>query len=707
MVNHVIKVKVNSAIKPFSINLQKIINLTGSFVLVSLLSACSQTPANKMSYNPSFLSKDKTELSQNTESNTSNNNQLTNKDKTKNDTQLLNEVERIKPFTFTQKVSKNESPITERFSEDKKIKIAADELALNDFLHYVMGEVLEVNYILGESVKKDDNTLTLNLVDSVSHRKLYSLIEELLAERNYVIRFDDDIYYINEEAGNAAKGQIAYGYGQQIEDIPVTSQQIWQFVPFNYAFNPRLQLSMMDIAKVVIYPDSNQNVLIVKGKRNEIIKAVELFQLFDKPDANKKHISMHKLEFIDTESAITKLSELLKQEGISVGSAKLPGQALTIISLPNINTLTLFANTQDVIQRALFWMKKVDLPEISEEIQYFIYPPQFSRASDLGESLQALLNGGNSNSSVGSGTSAKQQNTRNSQNTAGVIGNVALVIDERSNSLIFQTTGQEYKKLLPLIKRLDVMPKQIMLEMIIAEVKLIDDFKQGVSFSLSNKDKSTVSKGFNLGSASAGVLSYSLSGINGAIDLNLFQSNSLVNILSRPSLLVRDGVSANITVGDDIPTVGAVITDAVNGSRTSVVYRKTGVQLTVTPTINAQGVVIMTIDQKISSSAAGSAAVAGSPIIFERGLTTEVVAESGETIILGGLISEDKKTEDTGVPIFSSLPLIGKLFDGKANSKTQTELVIMVTPRVIESNDEWHVIRNKLRQELELLQILD
>jgi general secretion pathway protein D len=270
--------------------------------------------------------------------------------------------------------------------------------------------------------------------------------------------------------------------------------------------------------------------------------------------------------------------------------------------------------------------------------------------------------------------------------------------------LIFQTTGQEYKKLLPLIKRLDIMPKQIMLEMVIAEVKLTDEFKQGVSFTLSNTGKNSATGSFSLTSGSTG-LAYSLTGANGSVDLSLFESNSLVKVLSRPSLLVRDGVSANIVVGDDIPTVGEVITDPVNGSKTSVKYRKTGVQLTVTPTINAQGVVIMAINQQTSKQTPGSDAVAGSPIIFERSLNTEVVAESGETVILGGLISEDNTTSDSGVPGLSGLPLIGSLFKGKTKNKTQSELVIMVTPRVIESNNEWHAIRNKLKQELTLLQL--
>ena len=662
--------------------------LITTVVALTVLSACSSTPTEKMTYNPSYLLKDKSLVQADTKTE-----QSAEKKSTEND------VETIKPFTFIQNITTKDSPIIERFSESKKVKLAADELPLNEFLHYVMGEVLQVSYILGDSVKADEGRLTLNLIESVSHKKLFTLVEDLLAERQYAIRYNDGIYYVNQEESRASQGEVIYGYGNKVSDVPLTSQEIWQLAPFNYAYNGGLQLPLMRIAKITIQPDPKQNMFILKGKHSEIIKALEFIQLFDKPDAGRKEIAMYTLEFSDPETIIGKLTQLLLQEGITLGAKT---SALSIISLPNINTLTFFANTADVIKRALFWVKKIDQPEKGNEIQYFIYAPQFSRASDLGESLQALISG----STVGNKTSARSQNNR-AKTSAGRSSssneNVSLVIDDRSNSLIFQTTGDEYRKLLPFIKRLDVMPKQIMLEVIIAEVQLTDAFKHGVSFSLTNRGKA-IDGGFNL-SGGTGGLSYVLSGIKGAFNIDLFQTNSLVNILSRPSLLVRDGVTASMNVGNDIPTVGEIISDPTNGSRTSVVYRKTGVELSVTPTINAQGVVIMEISTSISNQTPGGDAVAGSPVVFQRDLKTEVVAESGETIILGGLISENKNSSDSNTPIFSSLPLIGKLFDTNSKDNTKSELVIMVTPRVIERNEQWQHIRQKLAQEYKYLDI--
>lgn len=610
----------------------------------------------------------------------------------------------LKPLAFKRQVQTSEDEVANKFSANKMVKIAADELKLNNFLHYVMGEVLGVSYILGQEIKDDDSTLTLNLQQSVSQQKLYSLVEQLLAERQYLMRYNDGIYYINKEDNSQGNRNIAFGYGNQVKDVPESSQEIWQMAPFDYGFNGSLQLTLSQLAKVQVFPDSQQNLLQIRGKRAQIIKALEFMQLVDRPKFGQRQVALYKAVYVDIKSLTTSLVELLGQEGITVGTANNVISAVSIVPLPNIGAITLFAKKESVIERVLFWAKTLDQPAEGNNIQYFIYQPQFSRASDLGLSLQALIGG---SQAAGDNTSLEAENNKIKQriSSSGISNsNIGLVIDERANSLIFQTTGEEYRKLLPLIKRLDIMPKQIMLEVMIAEVVLTDEFKQGVDFSLTNQGDASVVGGFTIDSGSGG-LSYALAGVRGSLNIDLFQKNDNVNVLSRPSLLVRDGVTAEITVGNDIPTVGEIITDGLNGNQTSVVYRKTGVELTVTPTINAQGVVIMEILQKTSNQASAGSSVEGAPIIFERSIKTEVVADSGQTIILGGLMSENRTINDTSVPGFSSIPLLGKLFDSKEDTTVKTELVVMVTPRVIESNDEWQDIKQRLALELNSIKL--
>jgi general secretion pathway protein D len=184
--------------------------------------------------------------------------------------------------------------------------------------------------------------------------------------------------------------------------------------------------------------------------------------------------------------------------------------------------------------------------------------------------------------------------------------------------------------------------------------------------------------------------------------MNLLQTNSLVNLISRPTVVVRDGVTANINVGTDIPIIGQTTSDPLTGQRqtTSNDYRKTGVELNVRPTINAQGVILMEITQRISNEVPSSTSGTSNPAIFERSIQTEVVTDSGQTIMLGGLISENESSSDSKVPVLGDIPLLGNLFKGKTKDKTKTELVVLITPKIIASKQEWDEILDSFSKNL-------
>ena len=269
-------------------------------------------------------------------------------------------------------------------------------------------------------------------------------------------------------------------------------------------------------------------------------------------------------------------------------------------------------------------------------------------------------------------------------------------VDLRSNAIIFSTTGTRYQSLLPMIRRLDTPPRQILVEVTIAEVLLTDEFAMGVEFALESGDVSLGTTG-GLGLPDGGGF-ISVLGSDGAIRAQLSASNRLINVLSNPSLVVRDGVSATISVGNDIPTVGATFFDPLQSETqiTTVQYRKTGVNLTVRPTLNAQGLVVMEISQDISNVVEGGSEVAGTPAIFERSLSTEVVARSGETILLGGLIADNINETVAKVPGLGDIPWLGRLFRSETQTAERTELVILITPRVLDESTRWDEVLNTM-----------
>lgn len=599
--------------------------------------------------------------------------------------------------------------IADRFSTAVSLSIAAEAMPLLDFLHYSFGELLNANYILGDSLAGMESPVTLNIQEKISPQKLFILTEQLLLERGIGISRQNDVLYIAKVTKDS-NANVAIGYGRTAESVP-NGLNVQQIVPLRFLLNSNAIRSLRDIANVKATFDVGQGVLFLSGERQQVLRALELMEILDAPGSRSRNIGLLKLTYLSAENFITSIREILANEGIT-GAENNPDSRVSFVPLSQLGAVAVFATEAEFVSRIEFWAGQLDKPSKGKEQQYFIYTPRFARASDLGESVAALITGKSTGRQSSAGPSAQAANEseqrsaqieqRDAKTSTGVnTEEMRMVVDDRSNSLIFYSTGTEYQALLPMVERLDVMPKQVLLELSIAEVNLTDEFELGVDAAFSSGK-------FGLtNSAAASRFSTALTWVSGAnnFDLQAFESNRLVNILSKPSLLVRDGVAANINVGTDLPIVGKTTTDPTNGTTRSVEYRKTGIEVTVTPTINAQGVVIMTIEQNTSNQVDGGAELEGNPQIFERSLSTEVVAESGQTIVLGGLISENNSDNKTGLPGLHNVPVLGLLFGSVSNSNTRTELVIMVTPRVIQRTDEWEEIKNKLNQGYELINL--
>lgn len=697
-----IMIKINNNIKTKKV-LNSIVNKAISLIFSLTLIGCASNDAEKFSPEKSFLKGDQVTSSV-SEPLIKNKNTITTKER----------YRFVAPLKLNTRNAKTAEDVLSRFGNKESITFSADELPLKDYLHLVLGEQLGLNYILSDDIKNDNKSVTLNLKSALTERKLFTLTEEILTQRNYIVRVDENIFYVHKTDAKGSSSDVVYGYGKELTDIPQTSLDIVQMVTLEYGVQTSLANTIKNLLGIRVTADLLRNNITVKGKRKDVIRALELIRIMDTPAMKNRQIGMFSVTFISTEELVEKLTELLKQEGISVGDAKTTEKTLSIVQLNKQGKVVFFANNQIIINRAVFWAKEIDKPAETAESQYFLYYPQYSRAIDMGESLSALI-GSSNHQQLSNSTSAVSENTqinnatnktKKVQSTAINTSEMKMVIDERSNSLIFYTSGGRYQQLLPLIKQLDILPKQIILEVLIAEVTLTDEFKQGVEFRFSEGNYSLSTVGALMGDGFGG-MSYLLGGSKGNLDIDLFEKNNLVNVLSRPSVVVRDGVDATMSVGTDIPIVGQTTSDP-DGERqtTSTEYRKTGIDLAVTPTVNARGIVLMEINLQISNEIENTASGnTGNPSVFERTIKTEVVAESGQTIMLGGLISSTKSDGVTKVPFLGDLPFIGAFFRGATQSDDKTELVILITPKVVESFDEWQSIKENFSHSLSELDL--
>lgn len=615
-----------------------------------------------------------------------------------------------------------EVDLSKRFGNNKLFQVSANDLPLNDFLHYVLGELLQVSYLIDPSVKSNSSPVTLELKEKVSAQRLFQLLQQILLQNKVSIQLSDDVFYLFPAPKREAKSNRAFGFGRTIESVPEVSSTITQLIPLRYKTTKSLTNTLGYLLDARVTIDAIQGLASISGSREQILRSISLIDILDSPMLHNKASALLSFAYIDTYSFIEKISELLEQEGISTNVAGGKGEAgVNFIPLEHLGKVVVFASDDIILDRIEYWSRLIDKPATGSEQSYYVYHPKYARAADLGQSLAPLLSSssnsvqgrGQSNLSgaVQSGSNNAEGNninrlaskgTASGQSQQTVEGeNLRMVVDERANALIFYSTGKHYQELQPIIRQLDIMPKQVMLEVVIAEVKLTGSFSKGVEYAIKNGDAGNNKKSFSF--SSDGGFNYSIVGLAGNFTVNLNQTDGLINVLSRPTLVVRDGVSASISVGDDIPTIGSTTTDPISGDRqtTDIVYRKTGVDLTVTPTINAQGTIIMSIQQNISNVSASGPSIGGSQAVFERTINTEVVAGDGQTVMLGGLISENKNNGATSIPILGGLPVIGHLFRTDTEETDKTELVILVTPRIISNDSDWKMIKDGFAKGLE------
>ncbi len=678
-------------------------------------------------------------------------------------------MERLSPLTRATR-GRLQEDWSDRFSADDELRVAVEDMPLVQFIHYAFGELLGVNYVISDGLpnleasvtlnrqvpagvmqipttpvpsnrrqpqpardRQDmDAPVTVNLQEPVSSRRLYTLVIELLAERNVRVTFRDGVFYLHPLDGRG-KGGAFIGFGSRAKDVPDMPGLIMQIIPLRYGLSASLERTIRDLVDANVVGDTQQGALFVTGERFEILRVLDVVGLMDQPAQRGRYVGLISLTYVTVDEFMERVVELLSVEGVPAGIGPGAGNgSVALVSLESIGAVAVFAVTRQLLDRVDYWARQLDQPARGAERRYYIYTPRYARADELGQSLVPLLSDANV-AAVGSGTEARDTRSALASSNARSFVDSALQsrrdegrdisagaarspvsvrsndltmsVDLRSNAIIFHTTGTRYQALLPMIRRLDTPPRQILVEVMIAEVLLTEEFALGVEFALKSGNTSFGTTG-GLGLPDGGGF-ISVLGSDGAIRAQLSASNRLVNVLSNPSLVVRDGVSASISVGNDIPTVGATFFDPLQSDTqiTTVQYRKTGVSLTVRPTLNGQGLVVMEISQDISNTVEGGSEVEGAPAIFERSLSTEVVARSGQTILLGGLISENKNTTVAKVPGLGDIPWLGRLFRSETQTTERTELVIMITPRVLDETTRWDGILNRLDSALRHLSL--
>lgn len=437
-----------------------------------------------------------------------------------------------------------------------------------------------------------------------------------------------------------------------------------------------------------------------------------------------------------------------QQQGNSISAPKTLGGPLSglvrFIAIERMNAILVVTPRAHYLDQVRDWIARFDVRrENLMESRLFVYPVQNGSASHLASVLSAVFGSGRTQGQTGpvsSGvapglarsTASTTALTTSTSNTTGssagtnvpdatssgvqtaavaalqVGENIRVVADEANNALLIYASGADFRKIEAALRDLDRAPTQILIEASIIEVTLNDSLKYGLQWFFQGGVGSDYTGEGMLNLKDEGDISAAQPGFSYAITnplgnvravLNALADKSLLKVISSPSVLVLDNQTAKIHVGNQQPIRSSTSISDAGRETFSIEYKDTGVQLSVTPSANAGGMVSMDVSQVVTDVGTLDTAT-GQRSFLQRFVSSKIAARSGETVVLGGLIRDNDSGGRQGVPLLHDVPVLGNLFGATSNTRNRTELLVTLTPRVLESEADLRGIGEELRRKM-------
>ncbi|MES0867839.1 type II secretion system secretin GspD [Pseudovibrio sp. SCP19] len=606
--------------------------------------------------------------------------------------------------------------------------------SLEYFIQQTLGGILQVNYVIDEPL---EGTVTFQTENPIAKDQMLSLVRVLLGRNGYILKLIDQIFHIGR---------------------PETIQAIEQFSGVGSAGDLKLRIlpvrsaSSDDAAKVLqaILPAGasavaveGSNKIAIRARPEDIGAAEELVNSLYNRDNDKTIVSVLRLQQSSASQVAKQITTLFQQ--------LYPNQLtspLTIIPLETQQSLLVAVQSREMLQRVRRITKEVDY-NLLDTPKVRIITLKYLPANEIATQLTQILEGEGGSGVAAPPVEQRQQASRGNgssarkfpvsangesvgpaedsisnrfsnanklfdgltdapSNRVAVGSKVGIVADSRNNALLVNSTYKEFKHIRDVVQALDLPLSQVVIEATIAEVNINDNLSYGVQWYLAKGNFAggigAVADGASRPTkAAGGALSLNTVGVD--VVLKALQNITKVKVISSPYLTVLDGRKARLVIGDQVPFASRSQSSSNDGNVTvtnEVDVKDTGIVLQVEPNIRSNNSVLLQIQQEVSNVVQNKTEEGSlTPTIATRTINSDIVVESGRTILLGGLIQERKENGESGVPILRKIPVFGELFkENTTNDTRRTELLVMITPRVVRKQSELQNITQKLRREL-------
>ncbi len=620
-----------------------------------------------------------------------------------------------------------QKPLTEEMSTPdvtaEDIALNFDNAELSEVIHAV-AEILQITCIVDPSVR---GKATIYTAGKLRTTDLFDVFLQILDANGFTAVKRGNVYNIIPFR-DASKMPIISRFDQEgAESLRAEERIVMQIIPLDYISAAEMSKALTPFVSpegtIVTHDRSNTLILVDKG--TNILKALRLVETFDIDLFEDYTHQLFSVQHMEAEEMVKMLTNVLKAYGREEGDFQL-------IAIERLNRIIAIVSDKAVLSQIEGLIMEFDRPDETAEPRIYVYFMKNGQAEDFADILMSIFS-----TKTGerqrrdSGEERKEPATPprtlnpfeareqaraavSSAQGGGVAegsgtlkGTLKITPDPIRNAMIIEAIPSDYRIVDSILSQLDVLPRQVLIEVVIAEISMDAKDEFGVDWAYTDSDDSV---SLNLQSGLAGEEGLQLTlgqTVPLSARLSALSTDDKANILSAPLVLASDNKEAKIDISDKIPIASAeyIYSGDISGvTQTNIQYQDTGIILSVTPHINERGLVSMDISQEVSQEGGGKS-VGGKeyPSFRQRKVVTSLTVGDGQTIVMGGLMREEESEGRSGVPFLSSIPGIGFLFGKDTKERVKIDLMLFITPRVIVNLSDVDAITQEFRQKIRKL----
>lgn len=582
--------------------------------------------------------------------------------------------------------------------------IALENMPIAQFAQAVFGGILERNVAIDPQVVARTDMVTFRTGKPQSAEQIFAAASALLRSYGIVVNdYNSTVRVMQDNTQNGMQPDIRRGRASA--EVPAELRPVFFLVELeNISPNQVTNwLRTFYQGRLTVQDDVQRNAVLLSGQSDTVQAAKDTIALLDQPLMRGRISARITPVFWSADEMAKRLAELLQAEGYSVAVNAAANTPVLVLPIATVNSVIVFASNQQVLDHVVQWAKELDQTPSGRAGNFISYRVRNTDATELAQTLSDVMGMNATPTGAGAGSSpAAAASARSSSR---------VVVNPAGNTLIIKTTPAEFQQWYALLQELDRPARSALIMVTVAELSLKETESFGFQWMIDQFKQNGYQINMGNGSSVASTASnFFLSIASGAGDprvlLQALATDNRAEVISNPSLVARNGQDATIQVGQQVPILTSQVSNANTGGTTgtgilqTVEYRNTGVILKVRPVIHAGGRIDLDISQEVSSAQVTDTGVSTSPTIATRKVDTKLSVSDGATILLGGLMTNSKSDAERGLPYLKDIPVLGNVFKTSSDkTDDRTELVILLTPYVIEDDYDAEAITREFRNQ--------